>query len=798
MTVINDEMEVAGLDKGAAMYRNALEHMSLSSGERRYILATISALSDAIRQDQKSMLDGMASAGRPSAWGPAYLLMDSDKLALIVLSKLTSVGKLSHKLTGCAADIADRVKLEYEFEELLRINKQRSKDEKGFSAGHSYKLRGNEAKIRRLYEKLSGGKLKWSISQRLGIGTRLLTQAAKAGVGIEIKKNYEKSRTVWYVSMSEELVNAIGSVDNSAELNAVRLCPMTCPPVPWSVVDGKAVGGYRLVNQRFIRRKSAEDTRHDVDLSNADMGTVLRAVNAIQAVEWKIDKDTLAAAEQMLRSNSSTYSSVVPPVSVKPRKPWYEEMPEEQRKIAAQEYGIKMSNHQIDMQARVSFSLAVALAKRLVDMPVFFVHTLDWRGRIYPVPTHITPQGTDLEKALIRYAEKKPLGKHGLYELKVWAAGCAGVDKVSFDDRVKWFDAEWSGVDDIDEDRRWLEYDSPFLFRQAFKEIRAAIQSGNPEKFMSDVSVCKDGSQNGLQHLSAMGRDEIGGAAVNIIDADTPNDLYADVASLVYAAVLGDAELLELSGGTEDECGQPLPPIAWRSTLESAKVRRSTVKRSVLAYPYGVSKAGMRDGLINDGFTDDLKGHRHRNAWYLAEKIDLSVRDVVVRAAIIMDWLRSIAENAARTGKSMTWIAPSGFPVNMQYWDNIDKIVEVNGFKLTIRSDGGSVDVQAQIRGIVANLVHSYDAAHLIHTCIRCIGSNLLSFQFVHDSYGTHAGCIRLVDAFLRQEFAAIYANDVLLSLAESWKSQGIEVPNVPEYGQLDINSVKTSKYFFA
>ena len=48
--------------------------------------------------------------------------------------------------------------------------------------------------------------------------------------------------------------------------------------------------------------------------------------------------------------------------------------------------------------------------------------------------------GSDICRGLLKFSEKKPLGKRGLYWLKVHLANLFGVNKVSFDARVAWAD----------------------------------------------------------------------------------------------------------------------------------------------------------------------------------------------------------------------------------------------------------------------------------------------------------------------------------------------------------------------
>ena len=40
---------------------------------------------------------------------------------------------------------------------------------------------------------------------------------------------------------------------------------------------------------------------------------------------------------------------------------------------------------------------------------IYYPHTLDWRGRAYPLPMWLQPQGNDLSRGLLQFTEGKPL-----------------------------------------------------------------------------------------------------------------------------------------------------------------------------------------------------------------------------------------------------------------------------------------------------------------------------------------------------------------------------------------------------
>lgn len=70
--------------------------------------------------------------------------------------------------------------------------------------------------------------------------------------------------------------------------------------------------------------------------------------------------------------------------------------------------------------------------------------------------------------------------------------------------------------------RWWQEADSPWQLLAVCYDLQAALASGNPEAYRSKIPVHQDGSCNGLQHYAALGRDEPGGRAVNLLPVDRP------------------------------------------------------------------------------------------------------------------------------------------------------------------------------------------------------------------------------------------------------------------------------------
>lgn len=148
----------------------------------------------------------------------------------------------------------------------------------------------------------------------------------------------------------------------------------------------------------------------------------------------------------------------------------------------------------------------------------YFPHTLDFRGRLYANTAFLNPQGEDSARGLLEFSKGKPLGSSGYAWLKVHIANCFGEDKISLEERVEWTDEHKDeilavGNDPLRNTSLWMVADKPWQYLRACIEFSSC---GDNFEYISHLPITIDGSCNGLQHFSAMLRDEVGGAATNL------------------------------------------------------------------------------------------------------------------------------------------------------------------------------------------------------------------------------------------------------------------------------------------
>ena len=167
-----------------------------------------------------------------------------------------------------------------------------------------------------------------------------------------------------------------------------------------------------------------------------------------------------------------------------------------------------------------------------------------------------------------------------------------------------------------------------------------------------------------------------------------------------------------------------------------------------------------------------------------------------------MKWLRDIARILGKANVGMMWTSPAGLPVVHEIREPKEVRIASADRTLIIHEydPNRKIDWRKQVNGIVAHLIHSLDAAHMMLTVNRLHSMGLRHFAMVHDSYGVHASDVDLLNRVLREEFVRIYSEPVMWNFFKDlWKNNpGVALPALPPPGTLDIRQVLDSPYFFA
>lgn len=603
------------------------------------------------------------------------------------------------------------------------------------------------------------------------------------------------SRGTRYVRPSEAVHKWLEQQHARCELLEPIHLPMIVRPRRW-VSPFK--GGYvtKRPGSRLVKQANAA---YHQTLRDVDMPDVYAAVNAVQDTAWRINTAVLDVMREVwdgggvLGGLPSRDPAPLPP---RPDDFAINEIAKARWKREAADI-YSLNSKSLSKRLAVSQRLWVA-QKFSAESAIYFPHELDFRGRIYPIATggpH--PQGDDLAKSLLEFAEGHPITDAGAGWLAVHIAGLFGQDKLPFNERRQWVYDHTDLILDsarqpLDGQRFWAEADSPFMALAACVEWLGYQTEG--ADFISHLPVHLDGSNSGLQHFSAMLLDPVGAAAVNLIPADRPQDVYAEVATKVQA-------LADLS---TDENAAP-----WKH----GKVTRKIAKRPVMTFCYSATRFGMTDMIYQTLRELDADGTPHlgdadnyASSLYLSYALWDAISDTVIAASTAMAWLRSAAKVMTAAGLPIWWTTPAGLPVLQTYRNHKKGEVvtyhKTKRLRLNLTLEAPGIDGKRQANAISPNVIHSFDAAHLMATANRCRQQGIFDLAVVHDSFGVHACRAFDLSTILRETFVEQYSVDRLAMLRDELASQlpaGLadQLPPLPARGDLDINVVRQSQYLF-
>jgi DNA-directed RNA polymerase len=606
-----------------------------------------------------------------------------------------------------------------------------------------------------------------------------------------------------------------------------KYMPMVIEPKPWTSLDD---GGYYTLRLEAIKDlRNIEDylDQEAKGFFNVDLSKAFEALNALQATRWRVNKDVLAVVEEVWKLPDKL--GLLPSTDVElPDKPWevigmdYEEF-KEQHPDQVRTWKKTVTAIMGDMIAEKSKYIAagrtLSIAKQMVQYEaIYFPWTMDFRGRMYPVPAFLNPQGDDLAKGLLEFADGVELGESGVKWLAIHLANCWAntdpkrgkpIDKLPFEDRIAWVHENEdmildAGNNPLDGTKAWTEADEPWQFLAACFEWAKYKQNGPLYKSHLPVSV--DGSCNGLQHFAALQRDKKGGETVNLIPSPEPSDVYAKVAKAAT----------EIARSSEDPIAQ-----AWLEAC-GGEITRAWTKRNTMTIPYGVTKEGMKIQIAKElreagpEFAE-LKDKLFLSAAVLAEINTKAIQATLSSAMEVKEWLQNVAKIFNEHKLPICWTTPTGFRVvqrkrkhklirietffGVTRLKNKEKAKKVTGKRMTVAESTEQLDKTRQRHGISPNVIHSLDASHLVFTVRECLAQGIKDFAMVHDSYGCHAGHLDTMAGVLREQFVKLYSENRLQDLYEQFKAQlpeDVELPEPPPLGNLDINDVKNSLYFFA
>ena len=444
-----------------------------------------------------------------------------------------------------------------------------------------------------------------------------------------------------------------------------------------------------------------------------------------------------------------------------------------------------------------------------LDEDIYFCYNADYRGRIYPLAGQFSPQGSDISRGMLEFANAVTVDpkydEDAIRQIRIVTANNWGEDKISLDDREMWtaFNTDWI-VDcalNFRENKEWMKADKPFLFLQSCLEIAKLVEAiENKSTFKSTMPIAFDGSCNGIQHYSALFLDPMGAKSVNLTKGEVPSDVYQIVANKALdIAKNGTTKIAQL--------------VVQLNEQTSGKLfGRKVAKRSVMTLPYGVSKRSSNI-YVHETVDEVLRGvkltgnDKKAVKKFMGDAIWQGILLVVEKPVTGKEYFQAVAQEMAIWDEGLLWFTPTGFPVTqtLKKRDVKSNLIRVTIEGLTVQRkypkylteiDGGE-----QANAIAPNFVHSYDSAHLQLSINEGAAEGMTNFLVIHDSFSTDCISAGRFNHIIREQFVNMYsANDWINHFHDTCEAV-IEhdlLTERQEIGDFDIQEVLESEYFFS
>ncbi|KAL3693501.1 hypothetical protein R1sor_007152 [Riccia sorocarpa] len=836
------EIETKAWESAAAEYRELMLEMCKKNLApnlpfvQSLVLGWFEPLKNAIEAEQKAVQDLDFRAHR-AGYGPFLCQLPADMLAVITMHKIMGMlmSDLTHggcvKVVSAAANIGEAVEQEVGIYKLLNKTNKKKKAKHSAIKEPDPKEQAaavKEGKVKDQVKKLikqqklrvankvvrhANGDEPWGNEIRVKLGSRLIEimidvatlqpPASQTEDDMEMRPAFKHSMKTYQGPHNLSARNfgviecdplVVQELDKSVRHMVMPYMPMLVKPRRWT---GYGSGGYLVLPSTIMRIHGAKQQKEAIQkATKTSMQKVFRALNTLGSVPWRINTRVLDVIEQIWKDGGRLAQMIGTDNVLVPSRPCTADEAEIRswRREAAKAKRINSERHSL----RCDTELKLTVARKLREEEQFYYpHNLDFRGRAYPLHPHLNHLGSDMCRGTLEFAEGLPLGPNGLRWLKIHLANvfAGGVDKLSFDGRVAFAEDKMEEVFDsaerpLEGRRWWLEAEDPFQCLATCMAIRDALVSRDPEKFVCNLPVHQDGSCNGLQHYAALGRDQIGAEAVNLIAGEKPADVYTGIATRVRAVIEKDA--------SDDPCSNP---NVENAKLMLGQVDRKLVKQTVMTSVYGVTFIGARNQILSRlnerGLADEAT--IYRASCYVAKVTIDALGQMFKEARCIMNWLGDCAKIIAMEGQPVRWTTPFGLPVVQPYRKPGRKLVKTTLQVLALRDDDSQpVAVARQKSAFPPNFVHSLDGSHMMMTAIACRKA-CINFAGVHDSFWTHAGTVDRMNELLREKFVQLYSQPILENLLKDFKQQfpHLEFPEVPKRGDLDLKEVLKAPYFF-
>lgn len=640
----------------------------------------------------------------------------------------------------------------------------------------------------------------WTLRERQSIGMVLLQMLVIHTGILQITTVRQQVKVVKIVSVTPEAFEWLQTGHAKHRLLCPMRLPMVVKPQRWTNLHD---GGYLtdIPGNSLIK-----DARSDKDYTTGQEAFI-QAANLQQDVGWQINAWLLEQANHAWAQGLSIGCMV--------RSQGYE-MPPYPKHLPPDHIDVTQWKHNAraihdknagEQAQRVQILKTLWIADRFKNRPAFYYPMqVDFRGRFYYRAYHLNPQGHDLCRALLQFAEGGRIMDEGdLKWLMVHGANAYGHDKLSWTDRVDWVLSNEESILAAGSDpwgqaaRFWQQAKSPWQFLAFCRDYRLFMQIGFG--YITKLPVQLDCTCSGIQHYAALLRDEQLAGMVNLTPSEKPSDIYSELTDRVLEQLRNSSHDVEeaamwLTLGPDRSLTKPVV-----MTLAYSATRRSIMTHcQEWAHDRALELMGIDSWPFKPGGL--------RACYWMSDLLFNEASKLIEPAKNVMTWFQKLGSAAGKEDAELTWITPSGMHVHQRYPRYTSEVIPLRTVSPVVRFTSCAYDTEVGLdvrrmgSSLSPNVMHSLDSGHMALTLVAA-SRVIKNYGGIHDCFLTTAAEMTKLRQIVRATFAEVYADDVLADIADQLVGQiSIQaykkLPPLPSVGSFDIDQVNNADYFIS
>lgn len=551
--------------------------------------------------------------------------------------------------------------------------------------------------------------------------------------------------------------------------------PMLTKPIDWTFEDNILMGGYETFQYELVRASRKIDY-------NLYSQKIFDTVNYIQSVSWRVNKTILhqVLLDLQIPLKRDYVKSEYPDLEL---SRWDVDLTKES--LTAKEVE-EIQNHRKDFRERVelynaeigdyesamgkyrAIKMATQIAERYQDEILYFPHSYDFRGRIYPISVGLTPQGSDAVKAMLEYNQGEVLNERGEKWMWAYLASLYGDDKITFEERVE------RGKELLSAD--YKQADEPYQFLAHQIEINKWLADPTYEvKARIHLDACNSGSQ----FTSTITGDRAGCIATNVIPTFGEDGICIRKDAYLLVSEKALSLTKELIKKTKDDPEQKEMYIFFKGLLEENG--RKICKTPVMVSNYGGTAGGRSEILWNmmRELQVDRKWITKKVASAFGKVIGESITGVLNGGKAFETYIQQMNGEIAKENKHVWWTTSDGFHIiHVKHKELKSKQISCllpgarKKTSIIKKIFSNNVSPAKMKSAISPNYIHSLDAELLRRVALKMKRQGIEYTDWIHDSFGCHPNHVDIMLDITKREFQKLARRAPLRQLDKELREQ--------------------------